>query len=160
MAREMVQVWNDDSQDYSENFKGNQVVVPAGEFISMSRNEANAFMGSFSGKVNNRLVTKSLRLVRSGDYDDSSEAEKFISQMTGEEFDSQQDLDNHLKSYKGQQVTIEALEKKVKAGPELVDGKIQCPLCGKPVKAGKANLKGHLQSSACTGPDTAPTKQE
>lgn len=44
-------VWNDNVYPYSEKFKGDDIYIPAGQFIEMDYDEAIMFKGSFSSIV-------------------------------------------------------------------------------------------------------------
>lgn len=44
-------VWNDNIHPYSERFKGDLIVIPAGQFIEMDYDEAVMFRGTFSSIV-------------------------------------------------------------------------------------------------------------
>lgn len=44
----LVKVWNDNTHEYKEKFRGNWISVPASSFIEMDADEAEAFKSSFS----------------------------------------------------------------------------------------------------------------
>jgi len=47
----MVQVHNDDHEDYVETYRNEKIVVPSRSFLDMERSKAIGFLGSFSGQA-------------------------------------------------------------------------------------------------------------
>ena len=47
----LVKVWNRNDRVYKETFKGDKIVIPAGEFIMMHPAEANDFKSAFRNPV-------------------------------------------------------------------------------------------------------------
>lgn len=67
MANRKVELWNDGTKEYVEDFKGDTIRIPAKSFIPMDDSDASQFMGQFTvpkkdGK-GNALSSKPLRKV-------------------------------------------------------------------------------------------------
>lgn len=91
-------VVNDGSETFVDSFRGKKIAIRPNEKIKMQRREAIAFLSTMSPKDPHdplRLVPKMLRIVPIDDY---KEVEKFICNLDGKEFDTQEQLDDYLKS--------------------------------------------------------------
>jgi hypothetical protein len=119
----LVHVVNENSHPYKEKFNDNLVQIPAGGRITMDSDEARRFLGKCNGVMKDGggqpdpRGFKRLRIetLASEATALAPEAETFISQMTGEQFKTQADLDAHLEKYKDRIVVDESAERQIKA---------------------------------------------
>jgi hypothetical protein len=118
----LVHVVNENSHPYKEKFNDNLVQIPAGGRITMDADEARRFLGKCNGVMKDgdgqpdprgfkRLRIETLAAETAA----APEAETFISQMTGEQFKTQVELDAHLEKYKDRIVVDENAERQIKA---------------------------------------------
>jgi hypothetical protein len=50
----LVRVWNDNKYDHKEKFKGDIVIIPAGGYVEMNRDDAVLFKGQFTPMIKNK----------------------------------------------------------------------------------------------------------
>lgn len=118
-----VYVINENSHPYKEKFNDRLIEIGAGERITMDSDEARRFLGKCNGVMKDGggqpdpRGFKRLRIeaVVGQAAPAAPEAETFISQMTGEKFQSQAELDKHLEKYKDRIVVDENAERQIKA---------------------------------------------
>lgn len=104
---------------HKENFKGQPIVIKAGECIEMDYEEAVEFKSQyFPMKLGPDEVQlpESYKMIEIIPIDDpaASKAETFKCQLTGKSFGTAAELDQHLKQYRDLIVTDEEGEKEVK----------------------------------------------
>jgi len=98
----MVQVHNDDHEDYVETYRNEKIVVPSRSFLDMERSKAIGFLGSFSGVDSQRGTMKVKRLRIIEDEHQRSlrmkqpQDESFKCQACGHDFLSDEELDVHI----------------------------------------------------------------
>lgn len=117
-----VHVINENSHPYKEKFNDRLIEIGAGERITMDSDEARRFLGKCNGVLKDGdgqpdpRGFKRLRIeALAGQSAPAPEAEVFISQMTGEKFQTQAALDKHLEKYKDRVVVDENAERQIKA---------------------------------------------
>jgi hypothetical protein len=92
-------VWNDGNETYREVFKGNEIVIPAKQFIEMEFTEANVFRGTFTPIVRDGsgkdLRPKAIRVEK---ILESAAEEKveYVCTKDGSKWPNQEALDNHI----------------------------------------------------------------
>ena len=62
-----VKVWNDNTHDYKEKFKDNEIVIPAKGFVEMEYYDAHEFKGAFKGierDGDNQPMPRSYKMIR------------------------------------------------------------------------------------------------
>lgn len=62
-----VKVWNDNTHPYSETFKGNEVKIPAKDFIEMEYYDAHEFKGTYKSiqrDGDNQPLPQSFKMIR------------------------------------------------------------------------------------------------
>lgn len=100
-----VRVYNRNTHDYHNTFKGKNVTIPAGGYLEMDRSDAVQLKSkmvvipnTFDGAGNQRPESFSrLELIPVGS-ETVNVQEKFICHATGKEFDSEREYMAHLKS--------------------------------------------------------------
>lgn len=160
--KQQVALLNRDRADYTETFKGDKVTIPAGKAIKMSRRDAVQFRGQYGGsadgdptrpKIKNLIMLPIKEInpdLVAGELKDLAApvAKTYICNYDGREFDSQEELDEHLEAIKGNRVgKDEAGNLVVGAEPELaeVTDMVDCPFCGRIGLKGAAGLQAHLR---------------
>lgn len=81
-----VKVWNDNTHPYSETFKDNKIVIPAGGFIEMEYYEAHELKGGYKAierDGDNQPLPSSFKMIRveepkSGELDSKIELNKCV----------------------------------------------------------------------------------
>lgn len=119
MAIRMVEVWNDDTSDYTEVFKGDTIVVPAKNFIKMEDPDASQFLGQYvpfkKDGQGRQLGCKMLRKVYIPDGKTTTVEEPNLTcQMCKETFRAQGELDGHIAQNHTQAMIEEEAKKAVK----------------------------------------------
>lgn len=99
---------------YEETFREKDIIIPPGGKIKMQRREALIFLSMMSptGK-NGAPVEKRLRIVPvdSGASTEADEPKKeFICNLDGKKFDTQRELDEHLRTIASKVVTREKID--------------------------------------------------
>ena len=113
-------VWNDWSKEHVEDFRGETIRIPAKKFIVMSWPDAVQFRGQYTPVIRDGLGQdvrpKMIRLEKiDAGAPEFPEAPKFVCQMDGAKFDSQEELDAYIAAnHTGAMVDDEA-RKKIKA---------------------------------------------
>lgn len=130
-----VLVKNRNYEDYTENFMGSEVVIPAGGSIEMKRTRAIQFLRTMSKIDENtgKPKTKNLVIEKPSDYVDDA-SRKFVCAVCAEVFNDQKTLDQHM--------TVHANAKKVEP---LEEGHVKCPFCGFVAK-NRLSLSTHLRT--------------
>jgi hypothetical protein len=118
-----VKVWNDNTYDYSEDFRENKIRIKAKSFIYMDAEEAHLFKCNFAPirvDADGNATPDSYKMIRietvSGEEPVKPEAAqaKFVCQLDGAEFESQADLDAYIsENYKDRIVVDSEAEKAV-----------------------------------------------
>lgn len=98
-----VKVINDGTETYVDQYNGKRIEIPVKGFIRMQRREAINFLSQMSPmdpKDRNRLVPKILRLevIDKDSKVKEKEPEKFICNLDGRSFDTDAELQEHLKT--------------------------------------------------------------
>lgn len=118
MATRMVEVWNDDSQAYSELFRGELLTIPAKDKIVMEDPDAALFMGQYvkftkdgQGK---QIGCKMLRKVYLPEnyLELKSSVQALLCMACNKEFKSQVDLDAHSDAMHASVMVDEEAKKK------------------------------------------------
>ena len=104
-----VQVWNDNvvknakgeliGYTLEEEFKGQKIVIPPGEYIEMSRGEAVKFKGSYHPVQKdgmNQQIEASYKKIRIVELKKEKEAPVFVCNQDGTEHKSQAALDKYI----------------------------------------------------------------
>lgn len=94
---EYVLVKNLGSKTYKEEFKGKMITIEPKKTVSMIRNEAVQFLGSIGSSNPDKGVEKNLEIIRGAQPKEDVEKPVFISHLDGQSFDTQEELDLHLK---------------------------------------------------------------
>lgn len=108
---------NKDNRDYEETFRDVKYKIPGGGKIKLPRREAIMLKGQYvpmdkDGNGVQRSV-KSLAIVNIGDESKIPEKEVFKSALTGEEFETKQELEAHYDGYKDKVYKDEDLDKEL-----------------------------------------------
>jgi hypothetical protein len=97
-----VKVFNDDTREYRETFRGDDICIPAGGFIMMERAEAIAFKGQWCPIIEdgnkNKLNAKKIRIEDLPIELRYREKKKFVSNFNGMQFDTEEELNAHYAS--------------------------------------------------------------
>lgn len=115
-----VKVWNDNVHPYKETFREQKIEIPAKGFIKMDAEEAHLFKGTFAGilrDADNNPDPRGYKMIRIeaiGAEDAEPAPIQFISQVTGEKFTTQKELDEHLKQFKDRLFVDEEAEEEIK----------------------------------------------
>lgn len=99
-----VKVWNDNIYDFKEpNFKGQPIVVKAGEYITMDYEEAVEFQGKFSPMAPEDTADaeipkyfKKIRIEKPEGASVSPSVTEYVCQLTGKKFSNLDDYKKHL----------------------------------------------------------------
>lgn len=99
----LVRVWNDNTYPFRQNFKGEDIMIPAKKFIMMDEEDAVSFRGKYSPPIldgANNCLPHSYKMIR---IEHNSEPEalvssKFRCHADGAEFDTQEELDEYVKA--------------------------------------------------------------
>lgn len=115
-------VHNNGTEEYVEEFDGRTVKIPGNGYIEMGRREAIKFRGKHpgvhtKGPLEGTSIRKPLSLEH-GEIDDA----KFVNQMTGEEFKSQEALNASLNAYKGMDTVAKLLQASLGNAPKVETG--------------------------------------
>jgi len=114
MPTRMVRVYNDHHQDYKENFRDSELIVPAKGYVEMEDSEATLFMGKFPGlRRDGRghdITIKMLRKVYVTPEMTQTETAKCMA--CGTEFKTASELEVHSKVHEAQKVKDEPQTKK------------------------------------------------
>lgn len=97
-----VKVWNDDVKDYSEEFNGKMITIPAGEYVVMERGDAVTFMGkykpiSIDPRTGKHMGFKKLRREFVEEDTPLAESKKHTCMIDGQEFTNEEELIKHVK---------------------------------------------------------------
>lgn len=95
---EFVQVINKGGKTYKEEFKGKMIELAPGKSIKMERTEAVQFVGSVGSSNVEKGIEKNLEIIRGPIPVPEAIDQKFVSHLDGKVFDTQKELDDHLKS--------------------------------------------------------------
>ena len=112
MVDNEVKVWNRNSYDYKEKFKGEEIFIKAGGYVKMDRWEANQFLGSYvpiiKGKDEQQdprsykyleIDQEDLRRIRIQQEGGSEGSQKtFVCHACGKEFLTKNGLLKHIKT--------------------------------------------------------------
>jgi hypothetical protein len=105
MAAMLCDVFNLDSEQYSEKFKGKMIVIPAGGSVKMTEHDAVNFLGQYNGcgtdESGKELFVKKLIIKRPTERPLEV---KFICPVCSKEFQDQKAFDDHAKSHAGQRI--------------------------------------------------------
>ena len=109
-----VKVWNRNTYDYSEEFRGKKITIPASDFIEMAYDEAVLFLGSFTpivrkgdGTFDPRSFKKleidkddkaAIRAERMHSMDADEKEKVFVCHACAKEFLTKTGLEKHIKS--------------------------------------------------------------
>lgn len=116
-------VWNENSLDHVEMFKGDRIVIPAKGYVVMDRDDAVAFRGAFvapiisDGNADPRTFKK-IRLEKiEGDVEVQTKPEaEHICQACKYKASSEKDLTEHASAMHGDAITVdEEAEKEIAA---------------------------------------------
>jgi len=144
MATNMSTVYNDDTEVYTEEYRGEKYSIPGGGSIRLPRREAVALRGTYvSPKVDGNKAALNCKKLRI-EHDPITGFEKvtYISHITGEKFSNEKELTAHLKKYESRLVKEDRLDNKEETTSSQV---YVCPLCDyeSPTKAGvKSHMRG------------------
>ena len=110
---QMVKVVNVGTVDYIDTYRDNPVKIPAWKSITMQRRDAIEFLGRMSpaGK-DGKPVPKMLVIepIEASGKEEAPEG-KFICNLDGAEFDTQEELDEYLKKFASKTVSREIIYK-------------------------------------------------
>lgn len=115
-------VWNRNTSDYSEEFKGKNITIPAGKFIEMELFEASDFKGKYPGKG----IVKMIELERIPGQDNDNNSK--VCNMCGRQFYTDKTLFEHLKEHipiecanNGQEEVISEPKKRGRPKAEVIN---------------------------------------
>lgn len=101
----MVKVWNDNVHPYRENFREQEIVIPAKSFIKMEAGEALLFRGTFAPiKVDGdgNPIPEGYKMIRieeiKGEETEAPKVNPLICQACAYEAASEKDLNEHAQS--------------------------------------------------------------
>lgn len=118
MSIAQAKVWNDWTAEHVETFKGETIRIPAKGFIVMDWAEAVQFKGSYTPIVRDGmerdLKPKMIRLEKIAVASPEPEKQRFICQMDGKEFSSQQELDEYIAANHLDKLVDDDVKKKLK----------------------------------------------
>jgi hypothetical protein len=102
MAAKKVKVWNRNKVDLHDVFKGEDIHIPAGDFIVMGRSQAIQFKGNrkpiqYDGMKRQTLESMKILELEPIKGNQTVEKEVFMCQMDGKEFNTKRGLDNYMK---------------------------------------------------------------
>jgi hypothetical protein len=143
--KQMVNVVNKGGNTYTEEFMGRKIILAPGGAVQMTRREAVAFLGTYSGmeEGKKRPIEKNLVIEYPDGKPPEIESEKKICNKCGIECQNDDDLEAHMKEQ-------HAGESEGEKNPEPAqDGTLTCPICKKNGIKGKAGLRIHLAN--CKG---------
>jgi hypothetical protein len=107
-------VENVGSATYEDEFRGQKISIPVGGRIKMQRREALIFLGCMSPTGSDgKPAEKKLRLIPVDGEPTETAAEvkkEHICNLDGQKFDTQQELDDHLKKLSSRTVTRDQLD--------------------------------------------------
>jgi hypothetical protein len=127
-----VKVWNTNTHDLVERFKGNEVIIPAGKFIEMEYYEANEFRGQYhprpvdnDGKmVDDPKYYKMLRVEIPGDKPIPSKAVGGYTCMKCQgAYQAQDELDFHVKTKHANDQRLELPEQDAQLATQIEQSK-------------------------------------
>lgn len=133
MSTEFVHVRNNHVKEYTETFKGKDILIPAHGVIKMTRGDANSILRTYINDERGRPKIKMLKIEPidgSGNPPVESKV-LFTCMRDGEQFETQKELDEHMKLHKDQ----------IDKEPEKKD--FQCPFCEYTNKT-MQGLKSHI----------------
>lgn len=110
---QMVNVVNEGTADYVDTYRDNPVKIPAGKSIVMQRRDAIEFLGrmSLTGR-DGKPVPKMLKIEPiAGEKKEEEKTGRFICNLDGAEFDTQEELDEYLKKFASKTVTRDRIDK-------------------------------------------------
>ena len=150
----MIKIFNDNTEDYVEELRGKTYTVPAKGSILLNNDDGMRLFGSMSrmGK-DGKPIKKMLRKEVLKD----EPTKKFVSDLTGEEFPTQEALDKHLAANADKALKT---DKKEPTKKQPVIKGVVCPGCGKVCK----DIKGlwthlaHCKGDLTNGDTSADTQ--
>jgi len=115
-----VRVFNDNVHEHKEKFRGDWVIIPAGGFVTMNREDAVLFKSQFTpimGKQGVRDDPRGYKMIRI-DYDASlpvadvvaDHKASLLCQACGFEAKTEAGLKVHVRTHVGQMVDVDARE--------------------------------------------------
>lgn len=116
MSNARTRVWNDWNKEYVEDFRGEQIRIPAKAFVVMDHQDAVQFRGQFTQIVRDGAGTdlkpKMIRLEKIAAGEPEYRGETFVCQMDGAQFGTQAELDAYIAAnYTGAMLDEEAKKK-------------------------------------------------
>ncbi len=106
MAARRVQVWNDNTVELKEEFKGSTIVIPPGKYVEMGRSQAIQFKGQYrpiQQDGTKQQTAHSMKILRIEPITGKPLVEKkpWVCQMDGKEFKTEAALKAHMtRNYK------------------------------------------------------------
>ena len=104
MSAKKVKVWNDNTVDLEEEFKGQKIKIPAGDFIEMGRSQAVQFKGQYKPmkidgmKQQTKASMKILRLEPlKGKGSSKPDKKEWVCQIDGHVCRTEQGLKTYMK---------------------------------------------------------------
>lgn len=149
LSKEIVEVHNLDSKAYLENYKEEDIYIPAHSFVKMKRRKAVAFLARYpKNNDDGTMKAKRLSIRRPGESFEAElmpelAGEELVCHLDGKVFNTQIELDNHLKKF----------ESKVTKSTTL----IKCPLCDRELDNQNLfmeHLKQHKEKESSKAPTT------
>lgn len=98
-------VFNDSSRDYTEEYNGEEILVPAKGSILMNRRDAVKFLGTYSGpdpKDSTKPKEKRLRIIQLKPETSENGSGEYVCNLDGKTFNTQEELDEYLKKISDQ----------------------------------------------------------
>jgi hypothetical protein len=104
MAEARMRVWNDHTEEYVEEFRGDTVRIPAKGFVEMGESDANQFCGQHTPIIRdglgNDLKPKKLRRERLPHAATQTlDSKYFVCQVDRQMFETQSALDAHIAAH-------------------------------------------------------------
>lgn len=122
MSDRMVKVWNDNKLDFTQEFKGKKVVVPAGEYVEMDWDDAIEFKSEYYPPVfDGTGVQKpeSYKMIRIEGKLRDPEATDWVCAACGDKLASEDDLDAHIDRFHLDELEDEEVAQKRKAKQQV-----------------------------------------
>ena len=112
----MAKVWNDGDKDWIEEFRGEQVKIPAKGHVMMNLFDATQFKGQYSPIIRdglgNDLRPKRIRVERIADGGEVIKVPEHVCMSCGKDFENSEILQAHIySSHKEQMVDQDAKKK-------------------------------------------------
>ena len=152
-----IKIWNDAQHDWEEDYQGEKVFIPSGSSVTMERRDAIMFLGQWAeiqkDGLGNIIRSKMLRPEGISSNPSSFADSGFTSNINGEKFNSQKELDAHYEENKHLRVKDEDEEKTTT--PKMV---YVCDTCNDEFES-KVTLLKHKESHNDTSTSKSARKK-